>query len=238
MKILAQHIKCKLYLLQHHLCPKLLSHLSVHQRRRQKADQGNTRYRTEHPIHRWRNNWLKCIRQKQTSDVDMASLATEAKRLTSTCCVCDSRVCFYHFHIPWVYKVGFVAQNVPNFNMFVSWCSDQASFNLAAKVQTCRNGNKVRVTTKSLVLIKYFYSWWATVFLWPQTHKDTLPTWHFFIVSPQCENRFVWTSVQTVDKSILCAGLKYHQHESDVQSQSNTLQTTAPSLTYHSWNAA
>lgn len=208
-KILAQHIKCKLYLLQHHLCPKFSSHLSGRRRHRQKAYQGNTRHRTEHPVYRWRKHWLKCIKQKQTSDFDMALSVTEAKRPTSTCCVFDSRDCFYHFHIPWVYKVWFVAQNVPNFNMFVSRCSDQASFNLAAKVQTCRNGKEVRVTTKSLVLIKYSYSWWATVFLLPQTHTDTLPTWHFFIVSPQCENRFVRTGVQTVDESILCAGLKY-----------------------------
>lgn len=39
-----------------------------------------------------------------------------------------------------------------------------------------------------------------------------LPTWYFFIMGPQCENRFVRACVQTVDESVLCARLK-HNHK-------------------------
>lgn len=50
-------------------------------------------------------------------------------------------------------------------------------------------------------------------FVHAHTHTHAhLPTWHFFIMSPQRENRFVWACIQTIDKSILCAGLK-HNHK-------------------------
>lgn len=56
-----------------------------------------------------------------------------------------------------------------------------------------------------------FFGWWADFLLCLRAHTHVcmlLPTWHFFIMSPQRENRFIWACVQTVDKSILCAGLK------------------------------
>lgn len=43
-----------------------------------------------------------------------------------------------HFHVPGMNQVGFVAQNVPDFYMFISWCSDKAPFNLTAEFQTWR----------------------------------------------------------------------------------------------------
>lgn len=67
----------------------------------------------------------------------------------------------YHFHIPRVHQVGFVAQNVPNLNMFVSWRGDHASFNLAAEGQPCRNSKGVR---------RGFYSTVITVSF--QEHKE------------------------------------------------------------------
>lgn len=160
---------------------------------------------------------------------------TEAKTLTSTCCVCDSRDCFYHFHIPWVYKAGFVAQNVPNFNMFVSWCSDQASFNLAAKVQTCRNGKEVRLTTKSLVLVKYSYSWWAIVFLSPQTHFAYLTLLHHepSMWKQVCQNErpdsrrihpLCWPEISSPPFRCLIS-VKY-------------ITNNCTEFTYHSWNTA
>lgn len=33
-------------------------------------------------------------------------------------------------------------------------------------------------------------------------------TWHFFIVCPQCEHRFIWACIEAVDKTILCTRLK------------------------------
>lgn len=57
----------------------------------------------------------------------------------------------------------------------------------------------VRLTT--WLMTDLFFWMWTTL----------LPTWHFFIMSPQRENRFIWARIQTVDKSILCAGLKQPQ---------------------------
>lgn len=73
------------------------------------------------------------VRRYNTETFLCTSVGETIQRIHNIC------ICSHHFHVPWVHQVGFVAQNVPNLNVFVSWRGDQASFNLAAQVQTCRN---------------------------------------------------------------------------------------------------
>lgn len=114
----------------------------------------------------------------------------------------------HHFYIPGMHQVGFVVQNVPYFYMFISWCSDKTPFNLTAELQSWRKYNAI-MTINNLSRRQNMNR--QISFISSQMHiNKLLPTWDFFIMSPQCEKGFIRASIQTVDKAILCAGLKHN----------------------------
>lgn len=117
-----KQLECQLYLQQRHLYPKPSIHPSVLQMHRRRAGQGSMRHRTGLPVYRWQSI--------------IVTTATNSMMMWTHC---TSSVTSYHFHIPWMHQIGFVTQNIPNFNMFVGWRGDQTSFNLTAQVQTCGN---------------------------------------------------------------------------------------------------
>lgn len=125
-------------LLQHHLYPKPASHPSVPRRHRRRADQGSMTHRTVLPVDMSGNQVV--ITPLTTTNVITLTLQNTStmERGGRFCDVHAASLSSYHFHVSWMHQVGLIAQNVPNLNVLVSGWGDQASFDLAAQVQTCR----------------------------------------------------------------------------------------------------
>ena len=94
-----------------------------------------------------------------------------------------------------MHQAGFVAQNVPNFHVFVSWCSDQASFDLAAEVQTCR---QVHTNFSTVLSIQSNMTTTNKVF----GFKDNLsPLFSFLLMATWCQRLAQHSSSALIHKA-------------------------------------